>query len=100
MQQKQLPLREIIRERIGILLSLAPLELKKGNLKYAKRYIFLARKLSTRYNCRMGKVERAKFCKKCGLPSIVGLNTKVRLRKRERRAEYLCSCGGKRTFKY
>lgn len=100
MAEKQGSLREIIYERIGILLSLAASALRKGDEKYAKRYVSLARKLSTRYNCRMGKEGRMRFCKSCGMPSVLGLNTTVRLRKREKIAEYSCSCGSKRGFKY
>jgi ribonuclease P protein subunit RPR2 len=100
MDSKQGSLRQIIYERIDILLSAAASALRKGDEKYAKRYVFLARKLSTRYNCRMGRADRARFCKSCGMPSVPGLNTKVRLRKREKTAEYLCSCGAKRGFKY
>lgn len=45
-------MRQIIYERMDILLSLAAAALRKGDEKHAKRYVFLARKLSTRYNCR------------------------------------------------
>ncbi|MCX8174720.1 MAG: RNAase P [Candidatus Micrarchaeota archaeon] len=97
--QKQ-NLREIAMERIGILLDLAAEALRNGEEKYARRYVFLARKLSTRYNCRLPPAIRAKFCKGCGLPLLPGKNCRVRLRKRQRKAEYLCLCGRRRLFKY
>ena len=97
---QQVSLREIIYERIGILLSLAEQALRAGDEKHAKRYIYLARKLSTRYNCRLPKKERMRFCKSCGMPRVMGKNTKVRLRKRTRTAEYACSCGKAAGFKY
>lgn len=100
MAQKQEGLRGIIYERINILLPLAASSLKNGDERHARRYVRLARKLSARYNCRMGNHERALFCKSCGLPSIVGFNTAVRLRKREHAVEYACSCGAVRRFKY
>jgi len=93
-------LKEIIYERIGILLSLAEQALRNKDEAHAKRYVFLARKLSTRYNCRLSKKEKMRFCRKCGMPSVVGLNTAVRLRKRTKTAEYGCSCGAKAGFKY
>jgi RNase P subunit RPR2 len=93
-------IRKIVYERIGILLSLAEEALRKDDARHAKRYVFLARKLSTRYNCRFSKADRARFCKSCGMPRIQGLNTKVRLRKRTRTAEYACSCGKAVGFKY
>lgn len=97
---QQTGIREIVYERIGILLTLAEKALRAGDEKHAKRYVFLARKLSTRYNCRFSKKDRARFCKHCGMPRIIGRNTRVRLRKRTRTAEYLCSCGEKAGFKY
>ncbi|MEM2137892.1 MAG: ribonuclease P Rpr2/Rpp21/SNM1 subunit [Candidatus Anstonellaceae archaeon] len=97
---QNLPLREIIYERIHILLELAAKALRKKDEKYAKRYVFLARKLSTRYNCRLQPEDKMKFCKSCGMPSVLGLNTNVRLRKRTKTAEYICSCGSSRHFKY
>jgi len=97
---QQIGIREIVYERIGILLSLAEKAMREGDEKHAKRYVFLARKLSTRYNCRLPKKDRMRFCKSCGMPRIVGKNTKVRLRKRTRTAEYACSCGEVAGFKY
>jgi len=94
------PIREIVYERIGILLPLAADAFRKGDLLHARRYVFLARKLSTRYNCRLSPRERAKFCKGCGLPLVPGLNCKVRLRKRTKSAEYACSCGKAARIKY
>ena len=97
---QQIGTREIVYERIGILLTLAESALRKGDKTHAKRYVFLARKLSTRYNCRLAKKDRMRFCKPCGMPRVPGLNTKVRLRKRTRIAEYLCSCGKAAGFNY
>ena len=97
---QQISVREIVYERIGILLSLAEKAMRTGEEKHAKRYVYLARKLSTRYNCRLQKKDRMRFCKSCGMPRIIGKNTSVRLRKRTRTAEYACSCGVKAGFKY
>lgn len=93
-------LREIIYERIDILLMLAERALRQGNEARARRYVFLARKLSARHNCRLPHAYKARFCKSCGLPMVVGLNAKVRLRKRTRTAEYRCRCGKSAHFKY
>jgi RNase P subunit RPR2 len=92
--------RAIVCERIEILLTLSEKALREGDEKHARRYVLLARRLSTRYNCRFSKKDRMRFCKHCGMPRIVGKNTRVRLRKRTRTAEYLCSCGKAAGFKY
>ncbi len=93
-------LREIIAERIDLLLALSAAALRKKDEKRARRYIYLAKRLSARYNCRFTKAQRALFCKGCGMPSIAGMNTSVRLRKRTKTAEYACSCGRVRRFGY
>jgi ribonuclease P protein subunit RPR2 len=97
---QQIGIREIVYERIGILLTLAEKALREGEGKRAKRYVYLARKLSTRYNCRLPKKDRMRFCKSCGMPRIIGKNTRVRLNKRTRTADYSCSCGKTAGFKY
>ncbi len=97
---QQMGIREIVYERIGILLALAEKAMRTGDETHAGRYVYLARKLSTRYNCRLPKKDRVRFCKSCGMPRIIGKNTKVRLRKRTRTAEYACSCGKTAGFKY
>ncbi len=94
------PVREIVYERIDRLLSFASDALRQKDERHAKRYVFLARKLSTRYNCRLSARQRMRFCKGCNLPLVPGLNATVRLRKRTKSAEYLCSCGETRRFKY
>ncbi|MCX8194673.1 MAG: RNAase P [Candidatus Micrarchaeota archaeon] len=99
-KRKQGGIQELIRERIDILLSMACRALKEGKEVHARRYVFLARKLSTRFNCRLSPRQKALFCKKCGVPLVAGLNASVRLKKRRRSAEYRCSCGASRYFKY
>ena len=99
MAQKE-GVRQVAYERIGILLPLAQSALRKGDRRHAKRYVSLARKLSTRYNCRLSREDRMRFCKSCGMPRLIGINTRVRLRKRMRIAEYSCECGSKVGFKY
>ena len=93
-------LRSIIYERMDILLTLAAKALREGEEKYARRYVFLARKLSSRYNCRFSPRDKARFCKGCGFPLVPGLNASVRLRKRTKSAEYACSCGHVSKLKY
>jgi RNase P subunit RPR2 len=88
----------LIRERIEILLNKAAIALKQKQIKYAKRYVFLARKLMTRFNIRPKKEDKVKFCKVCGYPWLIGKNVFVRLAKGY--VEYRCSCGAKRRFKY
>lgn len=90
---------DIVRERIAILLSLAEKEAKEKPER-ARRYCDLVRRLAKRYNVRLTRRERMRFCKKCLNYWIPGFNVKVRLRKRGKLAEYACSCGAVAKFPY
>ncbi|MBS3055580.1 MAG: ribonuclease P [Candidatus Aenigmarchaeota archaeon] len=69
---------DIAKERIGILLALAEKEFRK-NPSLAQRYVELARKISLRYNVRMRKEQKRKFCKKCNCLLLPGATSTVRL---------------------
>ena len=86
-------LSRIIKERIERLFELAE-ENIKTHPERSKRYISLARKLSTRYNFRLSPKMKNKFCKKCNSLFIPGYNVAVKLNSRKGRIEYHCNCGG------
>jgi len=69
---------EIAKERIQILLHLAEKEFGR-NLNRSIRYVELARKISLRYNVRMDKLQKSKFCKRCNSLMVPGLTSSVRL---------------------
>ncbi len=68
---------EIAKERIDILLDLAEKELKK-HPKRTKRYVELARKIGMRYNVRLTKEQKKKFCKKCNIILKPGVTSEQR----------------------
>lgn len=69
---------KIAKERIQILLSLAEKEFKK-HPERSKRYVELARKIGLRYNIRLPKQLKRKFCKKCNSLLIPGLTSRIRI---------------------
>ena len=82
---------DIAEERIEILFSLAEKEFKKHPDR-AERYIELARKIGLRYNVRLPKDLKRKFCKKCMNYLKPGVNTRIRLNKGKK--TYFCmDCG-------
>jgi len=89
----------LVRERISILLSLAEKELKL-HPKRSKRYVELVRKLAKRYNVRLPRSEKLRFCKKCDSPLIPGATVTVRLVPREKFIYYKCKCGEVRKVPY
>lgn len=71
---------KIARERIEILLNLAEKEFKK-HPKRSKRYVELARKIGMRYNVRLSKRQKRKFCKSCNTLLKPGVTSEQRTQK-------------------
>lgn len=69
---------KIAKERIQILFSLAEKEFKK-HPERSRRYIQLARKIGLRYNVRLSKELKRKFCKNCNSLLIPGKTEQVRI---------------------
>jgi len=88
---------QVVRERISILFQLAENELKT-HPERATRYVSLARKLGMKYNVRLPKRLKRRFCKECGTLWIPGYNLEVRLNSRRKMMEYRCKCGAVRNF--
>lgn len=68
--------RKIAKERIEILLKLAEKEIK-NNQERSRRYVELARIIGKRYNIRLTKEQKSKFCKKCNTILIPGFTMKT-----------------------
>jgi ribonuclease P protein subunit RPR2 len=72
---------KIARERIDILLGLAEKELKR-HFDRSRRYVELARKIALRYNIRLAKEQKRKFCKNCNTLFVPGITSQVRVDKK------------------
>jgi ribonuclease P protein subunit RPR2 len=69
----------IARERIQILFGLAEKELRE-HPERSRRYIELARKIGLRYNIRLSRELKKKFCKNCNTLLKPGLTCSVRIK--------------------
>ena len=84
--------RKIALERIEILFKLA----EKSEDKLSDRYIYLARKISMRYNLKLPKSLKQKFCHHCYIyfkPDRITVRTNAK----NRAIEYSCSVCSKVT---
>ena len=79
--------KELALNRIKRLFKLAEESFKK-NPERAKRYVSLARKISTKIKVRIPSVYKRKFCKKCNNYLQPGVN--CRIRTRENMLVYSC----------
>lgn len=71
--------KEIARERIALLFEEAGKAFPKSPER-AKRYVELARKISTRTKTKMPAMLKRRFCKKCGAYLVPGNNAKIRIK--------------------
>ncbi len=69
----------IANERIQILLGHARTKARAGEFDLARRYVQLARNISTRTKVRIPKGDKWFLCKNCHMPLIPGSNARVRL---------------------
>ncbi|MEM5815344.1 MAG: ribonuclease P [Candidatus Aenigmatarchaeota archaeon] len=81
--------RRIAKERIEILLELAEKEAKK-NPERSRRYVELARTIGKRYNVRLKKEQKKKFCKKCNTILIPGYTMKIWLDPKSKTKVFKC----------
>jgi len=79
--------KEIARERIKKLFSEAD-EVFSKDKKLANRYVSLARKIAMKFNLRMPKVYKRRFCKHCYSYLKPGKN--LRVRTKNKKVVYYC----------
>ncbi len=83
----------IASKRIDILFDLAEGEAKARNQHRANRYVELARKIGMRYNVRVPKRFRRRYCKHCNSYLLPSVTSRVRVR-RKRLVIFCENCGG------
>jgi len=93
--------KEIARERIEVLFKIAEEEFSNNRKDLANRYVELARKISMRYNVRIPKELKRKFCKRCHSYIKPGVNSRTRVRSEKKYVLVTClECGHKMRFPY
>lgn len=92
-------IKEIARERIGILLGLAR-KVAVEDLDLARRYVKLAWKIGMKCNVRMRREDKVYLCRRCHSPLIPGVNCRVRVRAEAgTKTVVTClECGSKRRY--
>ena len=92
---------KIANERIKTLFDEAQKQALEGNIKRATRYVFIARKIGMRYNVKIPRELRRKFCHRCYSYLLPAKNCKVRTNPKTKCVEYYCQeCGKVNRFGY
>jgi len=92
---------EIAKERIKILFREAATAARSDKFKRADRYVFLARKIGMKYNVKISKVYKRKFCKHCYKYLAPGKNAVVRTNPKTKSVEIKClECKGINRYPY
>ena len=85
--------KRIAKERVEILFELAEKEFKKYPER-SKRYVELARKIGMRYNVRLTRKMKMRFCRRCLSYLKPGVNCRVRTRSDRKSVILTCmECG-------
>jgi ribonuclease P protein subunit RPR2 len=93
-------LEKIARERIRILFDLAKKE-SGSHPERSRRYVELARKIGMRYNVRLTRGMKMRFCPKCLSYLRPGANCRVRTKKDRQSVILTClECGFVRRYPY
>lgn len=93
-------MKELAGERIERLIELAQKEAKKRPER-SRRYVSLARKLSSRYNVAIPAKWKRSICRKCDAFLVPGRNLTVRASPRSKAVLYVCKeCGAMRRYGY
>ena len=88
----------VARERIQILLGQAK-DMAGRNEALSRRYVQLARRISSRTKTRIPTEDKRYLCKVCGLALRPGLNARFRLHPGNKRVVITClSCGAVKTY--
>ena len=95
--------RKIALGRINVLLSLAEqrtLEKSAPSEKLARRYVSLARKMSSHYKVTIPKKLKDRICRSCGNFMIPGINCRVKVASVHGYVAYVCECGEEKHIFY
>lgn len=93
--------KEMARERIGRLLKLAHDRTVMADAdQLSRRYVKLAKEMSSHYKVKMDGREKASFCKKCNAMLIPGKTCTVTIASSKGSIIYRCRCGAERKLYY
>ncbi|MEM4717182.1 MAG: ribonuclease P [Desulfurococcaceae archaeon] len=101
MNNRRVLLRDIARERINILFSMAIEKTRNGDFELARRYVEIAIRVASKAGVKLPKKYKRSYCRKCYVPLIPGYTLTIRVKNvgKHTRVTYRClKCGWVRRF--
>lgn len=101
MRSRVYMLRDVARQRVELLFSLARDRAKMGDYELARRYVEIALRISKKAKIKLKKSYKRSYCRQCFVPLIPGITLSVRVRSENKgsRVVYRCLlCGWIRRF--
>lgn len=91
--------RKIAQERIEILLEESEKAYRNEELDLMRRYLEIMENIKEKYQIRLSKKQKSKYCSKCRTILIPGETSKVRTHSKDEKITYTCTeCGEKISY--
>jgi len=85
-------MKDLAIQRIRLLYRYAIIEVKKGNIDLARRYVYLMKRIVSKAKTRMPRRIKRSICKNCMTPLIPGVTARVRLQSEGRGSRIVVTC--------
>jgi len=84
--------RDIALQRMQILFDNAVRSVRNGNIRFARRYCILIKKISMRNKVKIPRRIKRAICKNCFIPLIPGVTCRVRIKSEGKNSRIVVTC--------
>ena len=90
--KKRRIIRDIAIQRIKLLYKYAVREVRKGNVRLAQRYMYIAKRIAGKAGIKVPRSIKRAVCKNCLTPLIPGITSRVRLKSEGKGSRIVVTC--------
>ena len=85
-------IRDLALQRMKLLYRYALNEVRRNNIKLARRYIYLIKRIAAKTRVKVPKRIKRSICKNCQVPLIPGITSRVRLQSEGKGSRIVITC--------
>ena len=85
-------MRDLALQRIKLLYKYALNEARRDNIKLARRYIYLIKRIAAKARVKVPRRIKRSVCKNCQIPLIPGITSRVRLQSEGKGSRIVVTC--------